>query len=322
MADNNQNNNQDWSNRNWQNARNFGNQQQGGYGGMFGNQQNNNDNNNMRSMFTMPGNNSKIGGNWLQGRNSMVVLIVVLIIVIIYTFYTQSALNASITKSTIERTKIETTFDSKTDECITDLGETVEDEDALRNAFKTFHKRTGVIPYLYIMAADNDLTSQEELDSLAESVYAEKFTDEDHFLVVIDPEASECAVSYKVGTNAAKVLDSEAIQIFKDYLAKFYADRQTNTQTFIVNTYGYTSERIMSTKNYSTKTLVVGGVVIIVLVLVIIGWIRKNKERDNSSNDSNNNGGTPINNGGGFISKNANIGNDGSRNYYDDGVGK
>ncbi len=288
----NQNGRDDWSNRNWQSVNNFGRSQQSGFGGgFFGNQQNNsggnNDNNNMRGMFTLPGNNSRLGGNWLQGRNSMVVLVVVLIVVIIYTFYTQSALNATITKSTIERTKIETTFDSKSDECITDLGTTVEDEDALRNSFKTFHKRTGVIPYLYILESDNNLTSQAELDSLAESLYAEKFTDEDHFLVVIDPEASECGVSYKVGTNAAKVLDSEALQIFKDYLAKFYADRQTNTQTFIVNTFGYTSERIMTTKNYSPRTLIIGGIIIVLLVIVIVGWIRKRKEDQNADTAQN-----------------------------------
>ena len=308
---NNQNNRDDWSNRNWQNVNNFANRQQSGFGGgFFGNQQNNGDNNNMRGMFTAPGNNSKLGGNWLQGRNSMVVLVVVLIVVIIYTFYTQSALNATITKSTVERTKIETTFDSKNDECITDLGTTVEDESALRNSFKTFHKRTGVIPYLYILESDNDLTPQDELDALAESLYAEKITDEDHFFVVIDPEASECKVAYKVGSNAAKVLDSEALQIFKDYLAKFYADRQTNTQTFIVNTFGYTSERIMTTKNYSPRTLIIGGIVIVLLIIVIIGWIRKRKEDQDNGNDSG------FGKTGGFNGNNPS--GTGGRNYYED----
>lgn len=277
------NNNDNWSNRNWQDASKFGggrgnlgfgnNNRQGGFfgnqGGFFGNQDNG-DNNRNEGGGLFGGNNSgKLGGGWMQGKNSMLVIVVVLIIVIIYTFYTQVSMNATITKSTIERTKITSTFDSANDPCFIDDFRVVEDERALRNAAKDFHARTGVIPFVYFTESD-DQTTPEELTQKADAFYKENFTDQDHFIVFFDGLQGTFYMGTSIGENAKTVLDAEAQQIFKDYLTKFYETRQTNNQSYMVNTLRYASERMMSTLPYSKSTMIFGIIVIAVLIAVII----------------------------------------------------
>ncbi len=287
MGDNNNgNNNDNWSNRNWQDARSFGSTGpnggnnesmfdsifKSGRGGVFGG---NGPEQNRGGFFTMPGNNGKIGGNWLRGRNSLGVIVIVLVIIIIFTFYTQFSMNEGITKSTIQRAKIESSFDYANDNCFTDMGTTVEDESPLRNSFKTFHNKTGVVPYIYILPAGG---AAQDMEALADEKYAELISGDNHFFVLLQPKGGyECSFTYRLGENAKKVMDDEALKIFSDYLNKFYSARQTDNQTYLVSTYGYTADRIMSTSNVDVKSLVFGIIVIVVLVCVIIYWIRKKK---------------------------------------------
>ena len=276
-----QNNNDNWSNRNWQDAGKFGGSSgnQWGFGnnnrsgGLFGGQNDNSANQGGGSLFG--GNNGgKLGGGWLSGRNSTFVIVIVLIIIIIYTFYSQLAMNASITKSTIQRTKIESTFDASSDPVYMDDFNVVDDERALRNGAKTFHERTGVIPYVYFVESD-DQTSPEELTAKAEAFYKENFTDQDHFVIFFDGLQANYFLGTCIGENAKKVIDAEALQIFNDYLTKFYNDRQTNNQTYMVNTYQYASERMMSTSPYSKNTLIFGCICIAILIFVMIVTIKR-----------------------------------------------
>ena len=277
-----QNNNDNWSNRNWQDASKFGGARNsnfgfgGGNGGFFGNNRNNDQNNNSNEGTSLFGNNGsgKIGGGWMQGRNSMLVIIVVLVIVIIYTFYTQISMNASITKSTIQRVKIESSFDSRTDVCFTDESGAVEDERSFRNAADQFHQATGVIPYIYFAESDNQ-TSPEELDKKAADFYKANFSDEDHFLVIFDGLQGTYYMGSAIGENAKTVIDEEALNIFKDYLTKFYLERQTNNQTYMANTLIYSSERMMTTAPYSKNTIIFGVIVIAALIVVVIIMIRR-----------------------------------------------
>lgn len=285
------NNNDDWSNRNWQDAGKFGgaNNQSGGFfgnnqsGGFFGNNGNNNQDNNRQSLFGGFGGNGggsgKIGGGWMQGRNSMFVIIVVLIIIIIYTLYSQFSLNASITKSTVERVKIESAFDSKTDPVYFDEYGAVDDDKAMRNAAKDFHAKTGVIPYVYFVTSTLE-TSDEELSKQADEFYKENFDDENHFIIFFDGLQPGYYLGTSIGENAKTVMDAEAVQIFKDFLSKYYEARQTNNQTYMVNTLRYTAERVMSTLPYSKNSLIFSIIVIAILIVVIVVWIfRRNKEQ-------------------------------------------
>lgn len=273
------NNNDNWSNRNWQDAGKFGG---GGRNQGFGfNNNNNNNTNNQQGGFGGFGGvgNGKVGGGWLQGRNSTFVIVVVLIIIIIYTLYSQFTLNASITKSTIERTKIQSTFDSSKDPVYTDEYGAVDDVKAIRNAAKEFHDKTGVIPYVYFLTSTVDVTN-EDLDKRAEEFYKENFTDEDHFIIFFDGVDPGYFLGTSIGKNAKTVMDEEAVQIFNDFLAKYYEARQTNNQTYMVNTLKYTAERIMSTLPYSKNTVIFSVIVIVILILVIIvSIVRKSKEK-------------------------------------------
>lgn len=264
------NNKDEWSGRNWQNVNDFNRQESFGktvYG--LGNRSNE-DGGLFGGLLGGAGGNGKIGGNWRQGRGSMTLIIAVLVIVIIYTFYTQIQLNNGITRSTIQRTKIESVdFDPATDPLYMDEYGAVEDERALQSAAKFFHDQTGVIPFVYFTST-SIVPSEEEMMNKAENFYKENFPDGDHFVVYLDTSATTCVAGTYVGDNARSVLDKEALQIFNDYLQKYYKVRQTDNSTYLANTYRYSSERMMSTLPFSKRNMILGIVCIVVLIAVIV----------------------------------------------------
>ena len=233
------------------------------------------------------GDSGKIGSGWLRGKNSTWVIVIVLVIVIIYTFYSQNMINSNITKSTIERTKIESVeFDASKDKFYDDEISIVEDDSSLKTAADKFYDSTGVIPYIKFLSNDT-VYDNDQLTVLAEAFYIDTFTDDDHLAVFFQPNGTYGTAGYAAGGNAKKVMDSEAIQIFNDYLMKFYDERQSNNQTFMTNTLNYASQRIMTTAEYSPSTIIFGIIILVILVAVIIyGIVKKQKEDEAEAENS------------------------------------
>ena len=102
----------------------------------------------------------------------------------------------------------------------------------LTTGLKHFYDKTGVQPYVYILP-NGTTTSTDELNQKSQDLYDQLFNDEGHFLLVFcDDGSGSFNCGYTVGTKAASVLDSEALNIIADELDRAYRTADSDEEVF------------------------------------------------------------------------------------------
>ena len=135
-----------------------------------------------------------------------------------------SCSSSDISSSTVERQALPAGSVTETAYYTDEDGSWISDARTLEEGMRQFYMDTGVQPYLYILP-NGTTTSTSELSSLAEQLYDELFQDEAHFLLVFcDSGYGGYNCGYTVGSQAKTIMDSEALDIFADYLDRYYAD--------------------------------------------------------------------------------------------------
>ena len=223
------------------------------------------------------------------GCGTVLAVFVVLVVIVMVLFPiaggTIPSGDSGITASTVEREPLpagaveETGY--YTDECGWILN-----EGRLTDGMKSFYRQTGVQPYLYIAdTVDGTVRpSSAAMQSYAESLYDQLFTDEAHFLLVFcDDGAGSYTCGYTVGSAAKTIMDDEALGILRDYLDRYYTS-DVGDEEFFSLTFEKTAERIMTvTKSpwpgVLTVVAVVAGVVLV--AALAFTWWKKAKAQKN-----------------------------------------
>lgn len=225
------------------------------------------------------------GGNKSGCSANMVLIVILIFFALAFFAEVNSCVNPSFsstttTASTVERTPLPAGSVEET-AYFTDEGDWIDNPNALNQAMRQFYMDTGVQPYLYILP-NGQTRSVQELTSRAETLYPEIFNDEAHFLLVFcDDNSGSFNAGYVIGTQAKSIMDSEAIDIFKDYLdANYYDFSLTETQIF-ANTYTQTADRIMSTdakRNapVNITLMIVSGAMVVALTIALV--LRKRRQ--------------------------------------------
>lgn len=198
-------------------------------------------------------------------RSSNSSIIIILVIIIAYFLISKFSEGSNITWSTVQRNKIEDT-PAPTEFLTDETDGYITDEAALQEGIYTFYGKTGVLPYLYILADDTSVGSYADLNERAQELYDETFTDEDHFLIVACNNGNEFIFTYIVGDDAAILMDTEAISIFDDCIA-LYSD-EADLTTRVVKSLNTGSTHIMQTGNMGYRTFI-----IIAIVVIAIGYM-------------------------------------------------
>ena len=229
------------------------------------NQQNNNNQGEGSNML------QRMFGIGLNGTGSTMLILVV--IILLYIIFGQSTNCTGVTQSTIKRTPLD--------------GVVAEDDNAgyfneneiwgsenLTDAMHEFYLATGVMPYVYILPDNSEMTTG-ELQQTADSIYAENFDDEGHFVTAfLSHDTKGYFIAYHIGEEAKKVLDDEAMTIFDDYMRKYYTDGSVPTQSVLPNVYSQTRQTIMTTQTKKTTIML-----IVVVVLIGIAYFFYNRKR-------------------------------------------
>lgn len=146
---------------------------------------------------------------------------------------------------------------------------------------KEFYDKTGVQPYIVLHEYDPDLTTDASKEQWANDYYSENIHDEDTFLYVYfaeqDVDNDVGYMCYVNGKRVSSVMDAEAIDIFWQYIDKYwYTDMSTDSMFTAV--YTKTAKTIM----HKSLTIVdvAMGIVVIVLVLILFGWWKAKVKRD------------------------------------------
>lgn len=204
------------------------------------------------------------------------VLIVMLIIVGVY-FY------SSTPHSTVNREPLENT--TYYNNYIVDEIGWFDNISSTERKMKTFYDNTGVQPYVVLHAYDPTLTSDYDKEQWANDYYNQNIHDEDTFLYVYfaeeDVDNDVGYMCYVNGKRVSSVMDSEAIDIFWQYIDKYWYTDMSTDELF-ATVYQKTASTIMhkSLTGADVGMVVAIGAIIIVLIIVLFRWWKAKVKRD------------------------------------------
>lgn len=184
--------------------------------------------------------------------------------------------SASNAKSTIQRERLETNYGYISD-CVEDELGWLDNVSRTETKLKNFYDKTGVQPYVILKAYDSSLTTTKEKENWATNYYDTHFDRENIFLVIYfaerDSDNDMGIVTYTPGNQAVAVMDSEAKEIFSNYLDRYWFDDSLSMDDVLVNTFNKTASVIMRVST-TAKDVVKWILIVILVALSIFGIIR------------------------------------------------
>lgn len=190
------------------------------------------------------------------------------------------------TSSTVEREPLPLGVVEETGYFVDSSGDWIDDPAKLDAAMRQFCMDTGVVPFLTILP-NGSFNSRAELTQLSQSYYTEHYDDGNHFVLTFcDDGHGRYNAGYYLGAQAKAVMDSEALNIFGEYLSINYDNLNLSETEIFANTYLETAERIMTTDAdrdmpVRITTAVVACIIIVVIVIaLVLRNRRKAKERE------------------------------------------
>lgn len=197
--------------------------------------------------------------------------------------------SVSITPSTIDREPLPVGYVTETDYYEDNLG-WIDSRTELESGMKSFYKKTGVQPFLYLTDTVNgDSTpSDSEMEEFANKLYNELFTDEAHLLLVFQEYNSNgnYFAYYVAGKQAKTVIDKEAADILLDYIDSYYYSDKTESE-FFSDAFRDTGDRIMdkTINPVVVIAVIIGVIVVVIIVFMIISALIKHKEKETEATE-------------------------------------
>lgn len=212
------------------------------------------------------------GESWLI----TVFILVVLAVIVGFTLLPRLG-SGSITRSTIEREKLDSQYVTLSDTWYDDSAMGwIASGKVLEDGLKDFYNETGVQPYLVITDQINgDYTpTGDEVWNYANQVYDQMFTDEGHMVFVFQcPDGgTDYMMAACTGAQAKTVLDdAEALEILYDYVDSYFWSDRDEDEMF-ADAFRDAGKRIMDTQMSTAQivAIVVGVVIVVAIVYFIV----------------------------------------------------
>lgn len=206
-----------------------------------------------------------------SGLGTLIACLIVFAVVI-FSFFMIASDDSDVT-STINREKIENPIPYDNN-CIKDELGYVENTSKLSKNLKNFYNKTGIQPYIYLKSYDETLTSDSQKDNYAQNWYEQNIDNEDTFLFVYyeDQDPNEIGyMAYVNGKQVTSVMDSEAVNIFWNYIDRYWTDNSLSTVEVFTKTFNSTTNTIM--EKSTTSNDIIKIICIIVGIVIVIGGI-------------------------------------------------
>lgn len=206
-----------------------------------------------------------------SGLGTLIACLVVFAVVI-FSFFMIASDDSDVT-STINREKIENPIPYDNN-CIKDELGYVENTSKLSKNLKNFYNKTGIQPYIYLKSYDETLTSDSQKDNYAQNWYEQNIDNEDTFLFVYYEDQNPNEIGYMAyvnGKQVTSVMDSEAVNIFWNYIDRYWTDDSLSTVEVFTKTFNSTANTIM--EKSTTSNDIIKIICIIVGIVIVIGGI-------------------------------------------------
>ncbi|MEE1100213.1 MAG: hypothetical protein U0K86_01860 [Agathobacter sp.] len=229
------------------------------------------------------------GGNGMGcgGTIASMMALVILCIVLLFAFNGfggTSYFGGSSVESTIERTKIETK-NAYINDCVVDELGWFDSKSQTADRLRDFWEETGVQPYIMLRAYDPNLKTEEQKQKWAEDYYDSHFDTENIFLFVyfgeFDTDNDGGYRVYVNGYETSSVMDTQAVEIFFNYLDKYWVNENISTDDVFVKAFNDTGKTIMKVK--TSKKDVIKWVLIVAVVgvgsLTVVNLVKQKNKR-------------------------------------------
>ena len=206
-----------------------------------------------------------------SGLGTLIACLIVFAVVI-FSFFMIASDDSDVT-STINREKIENPIPYDNN-CIKDELGYVENTSKLSKNLKNFYNKTGIQPYIYLKSYDETLTSDSQKDNYAQNWYEQNIDNEDTFLFVYyeDQDPNEIGyMAYVNGKQVTSVMDGEAVDIFWNYIDRYWTDDSLSTVEVFTKTFNSTADTIM--EKSTTSNDIIKIICIVVGIIIVIGGI-------------------------------------------------
>lgn len=185
--------------------------------------------------------------------------------------------------STIVREKLDT-GNAYINDCVIDELGWFDSVSKTASKLKEFWEETGVQPYIILKAYDAGLDSDSAKEQWAIDYYDENFDTENIFLFVYfaeeDTDNDVGYMAYANGYQTSAVMDSEAIEIFWNYIDKYWYTNLSTDDVFI-NAFNDTANTIMHVST-TGKDIVKWALIVVAIVaagIIIISLVNKKHKR-------------------------------------------
>ncbi len=179
-------------------------------------------------------------------------------------------------KSTIQREKLETGYGYMSN-CVEDELGWLDNEARTETKLKNFYDKTGVQPYVILKDYDPSLYTTTEKENWATDYYDTHFDRENIFLIVYfaeqDTDNDFGIVTYTPGKQAVAVMDSEATEIFGNYLDQNWFDSSLSMDQVLINTFDKTASVIMRVST-TGKDIIKWLLIVVLVALIVVAVIR------------------------------------------------
>ena len=181
-----------------------------------------------------------------------------------------------VTKSTVDRQKLESSSLVVSDQYFYDGLDWIKDPMTLKSGMTHFYETTGVQPFLYITDDVDGSPTNDRLQKFTNEVYDNYFKDEAHLVVLFYEKNGSYKSCYVTGLEAKTVVDDEAGEILLDYIDHYYYS-DYDEATFFSKSFSEAADRMMRiTPSYGWIALIF--VLVLVIVIVLFVWWRKKKK--------------------------------------------
>lgn len=207
------------------------------------------------------------------------ILVSILVVGIITAILVYIGVSEGITRSTVKREKLKNKSEFNMNCVATDTGY-LEDVHHTAQTLQPFFEETGVQPNVLVVGV-----SDKKVGSIASSYFKERKLGTNDMLVVYERLESKKGVCYiETGSNASKVIDEQAKDIYMDYLES-YVSKLPSLDACITKAFYDTSEKIMGKPDvpaYVYPLVVICADLVVLVVYFYCGiYIRRVREKRN-----------------------------------------
>lgn len=232
------------------------------------------------------------GGGFANIVSTIVVLLIIVAFVVIFLNLVTGG-GSSIAASTIVREKVES-GNAYINDCVIDEIGWIDNKAKLSKNLQYVYQETGCQPYIYLREFDPSIDTTQAAEEWSQKYYDEHFKENQNVVLYVyfcdEYDEGYGLDTLFVGTQSSIVFDSEAQEIFWNYLDYDWDNWDINDNDgMFVDVFTKTTDRIMTVtttgKDLVKYAIIFGTVLVTVIAIIVIITKKAKRAKEKAAED-------------------------------------